>query len=329
MKRPAYIACFLLGAVSSLAVAASTQPASRPADATTALERVNSALALSRKDELLLSSMRDGTDPAEQNGFYRMMRIVAALPALSAEELRRLDSPAWANLLRDPGRYRGKPVRLTLRVYVVRELVAGKGLRANPYWPEGQAVYEVHATLEGSADEPIILYAPSPPANLGKPGETLPDGRMRYKAGPAYQAAGVYLQYYTDASTDGAKREYPVVLAWQFEPARTTGGSFFGPFAGNEGLYTWGGALVVLIAAVGLFVFVQRRLRRPSAAQRGCVFKNYKPLRGEDPEEKSEAEFVKRYVDPDLASAVEDFQNHRNDQKKNPHAKDVENEEIS
>ena len=319
MKRPAYIACFLFGAVSSLAVAASTQPASRPADATTAWERVNSALALSRKDELLLSSMRDGTDPAEQNGFYRMMRIVADLPALSAEELRRLDSPAWANLLREPGRYRGKPVRLALRVYVVRELVAGKGLRANPYWPEGRSIYEVHATLEGSADEPVILYAPAPPANLGPPGETLPDGRMRYKSGPAYQAAGVYLQYYNDASTDGAKREYPVVLAWQFDPAGA-GGSFLGLFTEKEQLYTWGAALLVLIAAVGMFVFVQRRLRRPSAARRGPVFKNYKPLRDEYPEEKSDAEFVKQYVDPDLAAAVEDYE------QEHPHATNANEE---
>lgn len=304
MKRQVYLVGVACCAVLNFAAADSTHPSSGPA--LSALQQMHTALALSPKDGLLVSSLNDGPDPLEQNAFYRMMRIVADIPPLSQSELRQLDAPAWANLLRDPNRYRGKPVRMKVRVYVVRKLTWGEGLRANPYWPAEKPLYELHATTDGSPDEPLLLYSAVEPTKLGEASETLDDGTERYKSGPAYEIAGVYLQYYTGKTQiDGAKRNYPVVSAWQIEPSKHDAGSFFGPFTMQEQLYTWGAALVVLIAAVGMFVFVQRRIRRPSAARQGVVFKKYKPLRDEEPEDKSEDD---EYVDPDLSSAVEEYQ---------------------
>jgi hypothetical protein len=307
MKRFVYCICLVVCASGNFARAVSTQPTGA------ALDRVRTALVLSPKDKLLASSLHDGTDPAEQNGFYRVMRIVSELPALSEEELRRFDSPAWANLLREPDRYRLQPIRWTLRVYVVRKRTVGKGLRANPYWPDDKPMYEIHATQEGSDDEPVILYAAAPPTDLPTPGETLADGRMRYKTGPTFLAAGVFLQWYTEASTDGAKRKYPVILAWQFEPIKGAFGSFFGPIPKKEQLYMWGASSLVLIVAVGMFLFVRRRLRRPTAAQRGVEFRKYQPLRDEEPAEtKVEND---EFVDPDLSAAVEGYQRDHTDKK--------------
>ncbi|MBN1554286.1 MAG: hypothetical protein JXA11_06045 [Phycisphaerae bacterium] len=282
---------------------------SRPAGA---LEDVYSSLQLSDKDKLLLSSVRDGTDPVEQNGFYRMMRIVGRLPKLSGEELRRLDAPAWANLLRQPERYRLHPIRLTVRVYVVRELILGKGWRANPYWPDEEPIYELHGTIEGSPDEPLMLYTARKPEKLGPISETLPDKRVRYKNAPPHEVACVYLQSYTETSTDGQKRKYPVLLAWQMNPTKASG-SLFGTFTSRDQYLAWGAGFLVLVAAAAVFVFVQRRVKRPTAAQRGPVFKKYKPLRDEESAgvESEDDEFV----DPDLAMAVEEYQ------KDHPHAK--------
>ncbi len=61
-------------------------------------------------------------------------------------------------------------------------------------------------------------------------------------------------------------------------------------------------------AAAGVFVFVQRRLKRPTAAQRGVVFKNYKSLREKEPDDTEN----ENYVDPELAAAVEPLSKDKN-----------------
>ncbi|MBN1942128.1 MAG: hypothetical protein JW849_02430 [Phycisphaerae bacterium] len=296
MKTPAYFACLCLFAAPNFCAAASTQPSP------TAPQRVHETLTFSPKDKLLLSALRDDINPAEQNGFYRLMQIVSDLPALSAGELHQLDNPAWANLLRQPERYRLQPIRLALRVYVVRELTVGRGLRANPYWPAGKPVYELHATILDSPDEPLILYAPQRPAKLGPPSETLPDGRVRYKSAPPYQAAGVFLQYYTE--TDGANRNYPVVLAWQLTPEASSLGLLFGTFSQREHWFAWGSILAAILIAAGVFLYLHRRLRRPPAARSGPTFRNYRPLRDEEQAEDHEPD---EPVDPDLSEAVKEY----------------------
>lgn len=279
-----------------------TAPASAPA---TNLDFVRSALRLSPRDALLLSAQRDGIDPAEQNGFYRLMRIVSDLPPLTAEEQRQLDSPAWANLVRRPKQYRLEPIRLTVRIYVVRRLTTGRGLHSNPYWPDGKPVYELHAVVDTAPEEPLLLYAPRPPEDLGPPAETLPDGRVRYSSAPPYQIAAVYLQSYAEVSVQSAqagkreKRDYPVLLVWQIEPVRNR----LGVWSGLTGQTFWsGGILIALPAAAAGYFLLRQRMRRP-AAPADRMFRHYRPLR----EETREGEKKEEPVDPDLAEAVERY----------------------
>jgi hypothetical protein len=266
-------------------------PASQRALVGSPLEKVHAALELSPKEQMVLSTLRDGTETTEHNAFYLMMAKVADLPSLTSAEIRGLDAPAVANLLRRPGHYRCQPRR---------------GLTASPYWPQDRPIYRVYGTFVGG-EEPVIVYCPAVPPDLPKPSAVDRDGEMQFKNGPQYDVTGVFFQTIRcfdrprDDQTTPQMRDYPVILAWRVSPAR---GAMDVASGRQAAIYLGGVILLAILCGGALFVFLQKRIAR-GRTKGQPTFGGYRPLR-DVLEEQTERPAGPEPVDPDLAAAAEE-----------------------
>jgi hypothetical protein len=254
-----------------------------------------------------LESVRDGTPTVNENAFYLMMARTADLPELVEEQFSRLDAVAYTNLLRNPDRYRYQPLRMTVRVYEVRRLtVADRQIAPNPYWSIDREMWLINAVAQADspgreADQPIRIFAARPPRNLPDPSSTAGEVR-KFAGGPAYTVAAVFFKFIRTPDRgaeqrDPRERNYPVLLAWQFEKPTVQP---------PDKPWEIPALLTVLgLAAIFGFIVLKKHIRRQKSQNVGWAHR-YNPLK-EPREDEDEFEMEDGPVDEELKSAAEAY----------------------
>ena len=275
-----------------------------------AMDQLDAALTFTPREKTLLSSIRDKTESAEENTFYFLMAHSLKLPPLDPKDMRQLDTPARASLLRHPEAYRLRPMRLNLMITGVRKLsVATRTLTINPYWPAAMPIYAVFgydASLRGAkpeqrAAEPIIVFTATLPPEL-PPGKGSIDTGIDYKYNyPEYEVACLFykLTEQTDRGTPDIAsqlRVYPNLIAWQMRRVTTEE-----PLPTSLKIFL--AAVLALIVTAGVVVIILRkRVKKARGAENHPLFGNYQPLR-----EESDEPSAPEPVDPELSAAAEEY----------------------
>jgi hypothetical protein len=242
-----------------MATAATARAGSDPA------ETIRRQLTLTDRHQRIVQAVQDHTDTVDENPFYLMMDLIAELPSVPDDQLPQFDAPAWSNLLREPDRYRFRPVRLRMRVYTVYTMTTQNGkISRSPYWPDEKPIYAIYGTnadapADRQNDQPIVVYSPDRPPDIGPPSDRNASGGDLYKAGPVYSLLGVFyklIETGDDASGGTARRTYPVVLAWQMDRQLSEQTSTLADkiLAGAIGLGVLGG--------VAVFILLKKRIRQ-------------------------------------------------------------------
>jgi len=295
------------------AEAPATQPASQPTEELSKVEIIERALKLTEAEaDLYAVDANRRTQLGHQASLTMFMRRIRDLPALADREIACLDMPAVSNLLRRPGRYAGRPIRLNVLVIRAWRWEPGPDFRPTIHWTAKDGPFWRYDCLNADAPsppEPVYVFSPlEPNVVLGKPDRIGDDGEWRYENNPQVEMAGVFYKVYSGKSVSGIPRDYPVVLAWQIRTGdKTAGGGVFTDPMRNLMM------VVVMILAIG-FLFLMRarqmrRLRAESKEPPGYRSPASRPQPQRDRPVKPEDE-----VDPDLKAAAEQYLQQRDEQ---------------
>ena len=259
---------------------------------------------LTDKEATALAAVRDRVTQLDETAFYLMIRKADTLGRIQPQDLDAVDRPAPINLLHDPARYRGRPVRLALRVHRVQKLAGRNALTPSPYWAADRPVWRldcVNPAADIPAEEPLVVFTPFEPAKLPPPDKVLDDDEHLYfeQTNVRAEAAGFFYKVWKHEDLQEKVRMYPVMIAWSVEPAAPAGGAPARQRTPAETLVIL--AVVPLIVLLAAFLIVKRYARRrsePSARE-------YRPIRREPlpapPEEP-------RDVDPELQRVAQEYQ---------------------
>ncbi len=294
----AIVFCCVSGALADGAETASSKTQLNP------LKNIRAELKLNERDKSILGNITDGSESVEDIGFYMLMGKIAKFPQLSVGQSKDFDIPAYGNLLRQPGRYRLEPVRLTVRIVQIEKLTVGDGkISSNPYWSSDKPIWAIFgppADSEAPETQPMIVYCTTRPSDLPQPKKILPNGREEFSGKILYTINGVFYKYIETMAADGkGTRKYPVLLAWQSRPAESKIFDVKNSVWANQVL-----AGVVLLATVlALAVFVYIRKKTKPARQR--LAEPNQKFSGQTHSANDDEDFVE--VDPELAAAAEQY----------------------
>jgi hypothetical protein len=272
-------------------------------------------LAITDMEWTVLDAVRDNVRQIDETGLYVGLGIAARAAGnvqLDRTEWQQLDRPAYVSLLAEPKRWRGRPMQATASIFRVTKLMSGDGLNYSEFWPKDHPVWRMDGVISEDGvrrdDQPIMIFSVVNPAELlpqGEPGA----GEMetKYKKGPQVRVAAVFYKDLTDNDTDGAVRQYPVVMAWQF--SRGEGLFARSPEAPSGLLTTLAPVVILLTVLAGGFYLLRRRMTqmRHGESRQGP---RYQPLRRPaTPAGVSDApaDPADGYVDPDLAAALDQY----------------------
>ena len=272
---------------SPVATAAATHPtsttaaASQPVPPLTGvrerLAAINDALELPPQEADAYAVAIDRKTQLNDLALTMLMRRIATLPTLLAQDLKSLDQPSIASLLSSPQRYYGRPVRM--RVYVLRviKLTPGDDFAPTRYWGRDDGIIWrwdcVNADAERPADEPMmILTAIEPNTVLGVPNKVDDRGHRIYSPAKPLDIAGVFYKLYTTTNEVDTLQDYPVLLAWQVVGGRGSSG-------GPEPFISQTDAVVIAIGIIAIFVVFAafKRVREKHATASSPLSRSVRP----------------------------------------------------
>jgi len=243
--------------------------------ATHAADSFQQALRLTDRQDRLLMDIGDRVEQLDEAAFYAMLAKAAEIGQIPDQPLEVLDRPSLGSLLAEPRRYRGRPVRLSVRVARIERLTAADGLTANPYWPADRPVWKLGCLGASGgiySDTALLVFAAAEPASLGEPDEFTPRQERIYHPSRDVEVAGFFYKVRTCTSEDGKVRDFPVILAWRVDRAGQRSVLPGAPAGARDTFF-----LVLAALLVGYF-FARRWAGRKGQADRPY---RYRPLRRE------------------------------------------------
>ncbi len=266
------------------------------------LELIDATLSLTSKEEqtLALAGGASGADVTAEPAFRLLAEKAAALPELTGREAGSLlDAPSYLNLLRHPERYRGRPIRLRVRMFAASDVVLDDGL-ADPAPTSPSTLTMLDCFVCDAGEAPIIVYSLAEKAEIGKP-DRLEDGQAIYDQGLQFELAGVFYRVVSGRDRNDRPREWPVVLAWQMHalPGEKDGSIIIQLF------------LLAIMLLIG-YLIVRRSVRRIIAQEEAPAYRRrrHTPVKTEpsaapmspqadvDPRLKAEVEAERERTDP-------------------------------
>jgi len=269
-------------------------------------------LAWTETEKTILQAVRDRTSALDEEGLYVALRRAYSLPPVQEEQWNALDRPAYGNLLNQPDRYRGLPLRMNVYISTVQRISTNNGLSASRWWPAGRAVWQImalHADAEAPASEPLILYSTSKPDLPREPSEVDSRGRMVYSPPRKAEVAGLFYKVHAGHEIGtGEARMYPVLVCWQ---VGIRGG---GPADGGLHALAAGALVLVLVVALGAAtLMLMRRVRRLRRTGSDARRSNYRPLRDLSAQVQRTHVDENEAVDPALADAARAHRSRKHD----------------
>jgi len=273
-----------------------------------AVEALRHALELGQTEKTALGDVTDGSTQWREPAFYLLLRRISELPSLASEDMHSLDAPAYRSLLREPQRYRARPMRRRVRIYRVLKMMPGRrrvDLGYSSAWPKDRPVWQIYcagADAPDPADEPMVVFSTVEPVGLGQPGKVTTQGEQMFPRGPELGIACVFYKVLRDAERNsGHRRDYPLLLAWQMFPCGNS-------LHDAEAPRIWIIAASIGALGVGYFFLRRhvRRFRRPAPA--GARASRPADAGPEDDVGRADAP-----VDPQLKEAAEQYRQERRD----------------
>ena len=209
----------------SLADATAVDPNSRPGESkvekTPPIAFVE-ALELTDEEQLILSAVRDRSVYLDETAFYLLLNKAARIVERTDQRAGAIDHPAVENLLRYPQRYRGRPIRVKVRVYRVEKLTVGRDLSPSSYWAADRPIWKLSSQIP-SPDDPagglVLAFSTVEPTALGNADRITESGDRIYRNGRDVWFSGFSYKVWKRADTQGIPRNYPVMVLWAVDPA--------------------------------------------------------------------------------------------------------------
>ena len=273
-----------------------------------AVEALRRALEAGQTEKTALGDVTDGSTQWREPAFYLLLRRVSELPSLASQDMHSLDAPAYRSLLREPQRYRARPMRRRVRIYRVLKMMPGRrrtDLGYSSAWPKDRPIWQIYcagADAPDPADEPMVVFSTVEPAGLGQPGKVTTQGEQMFSRGPEMEIACVFYKVLRDTErSSGHRRDYPLLLAWQVFP-RSKG------LGGAASPRIWVIAASIGALGVGYFFLRRhvRRFRRPAPAGARASRPVVAGPEGDDDQAADN-------VDPLLKEAAEQYRQERRD----------------
>ena len=252
----------------------------------TRAKTVEDALAYSDKEKIALVDVNDGDGQLDTSALYIMLRHAEMLPA-GNKTLEEAERPNPKDFWREPKRYRGRLVRVSVRY----------GGRVEPWWGR-RNVWMVDVLVESEKTKPptyermLVVMGHKPP-------EKLLDRQRLELVGIFYKL--VRLSEEAETGDPNKKNDYPVIVA----------SALFTPQSGRHG-FPW--LATPMIIAVMVLLFVYMRLRRSVSLRHAADRREYKPMRSEDSTAGARAEPIEE-VDEELRKQVEAYRTSKKDQR--------------
>jgi hypothetical protein len=285
------------------------------------------------------------------SALYMLLAKAATFAPLTDEQWASLDQVAYANLVSQPQRYTGQPIRLQLRVQLLQKLTAGSDeMGAALNWRQGTPAwridaFEAQAMVRGET-LPVRLFCVQDPMEvLGKPlfedGEESVygaegKGLSRSKPGTLVEVAGLFFKTWetelresdtirTEVAEDGTITmspdlgQVPFLIVWDMRRIR---GERVGQ--GNSNGMPRAIFIVTLLVMLLVMFYLLKKAVRQRRRGDGLATKigrgEYRPLRDieadDDPDVERDEE--EEAVDPDLAAAADAYRRER--EQENPDA---------
>ena len=221
-------------------------------------ETVEDALAYSKDEKIILKDVRDGGGQLDSSALYVLLRRSQMLPE-GDKTLDEAERPNPKNLWREPGRYRGRLVRLKV-LYAGRVTPWTENVTPGRWWGR-RNVWMVDVLVEVEKTKPpermLVVMGHEPPKNL-KNRQPLELVGLFYKLAQLREDA--------EKGDPNVKNEYPVIVASSLLPPRS-----------DESDFRWGSIVMIMVVMVMLFVFM--RLKRRVSRQRAAGMREYHPAR--------------------------------------------------
>ena len=258
----------------------------------TRAQTVEGALAYSDDEKIILDDVGDGDGQWSTPALYIMLRRAEMLPS-GDKTLEEAERPNPKDFWREPGRYRGRLVRVDVR-YGGRVTPWTENITPTRWWGR-RNVWLVDVLVEAEKTKPptyermLVVMGHEPPKKL-LDRQRLELVGIFYKLAKLREDAG--------EGDPNKKNDYPVIVA----------GALFPPRSGEDS-FQWGSVLMILAVMVMLFVFM--RLRRSVSRRRAADRREYKPVRPEDSAAAGAKAGPVEEVDEELRRQVESYRAER------------------
>jgi len=304
--------CLWAFALPAPAIARANTPATQTRPAAFA-----DALKLTDKEAVALSAVRDRVGQLDETAFKMLLSKAAEIAKIEHQDLRIIDRPAPVNLLRHPERYRGWPVRLTLRAHKVHRLVGSRDISASAYWPADRPLWQLGCVDPESGfpgDEPLVVFSPVEPTVLGEPDKTVGENERLYYARRDARVivTGYFYKVWRQRDADGNVRNYPIIVAWRFDNPTAKNAIPQTKTAPERRIYVM---IVVLLILLMGYLLARRFSRRRAGLKRSP---EYQPMRfdikmPEEDEPTESEDGAGPSVDPLLRRAAQEYQTKKED----------------
>ena len=310
MHRKAWLGVFMVFLLAVDAAAAPTgtastmTSASRPGPLPPA-RTIDEGLVLQADEQAILAAVRDRSQQLDEQALFVLLRRSAAMPHLTEEQFDSLARIPAGRLLAEPAKFRCEPMRLRLKVFMMKQWTPGREIGTSPYWPADRPVWFLTGfdyTGDTPSQTPLaVLSIVDPSEALGKPERIGQAGESIYLPGRNLDLAGIFYKAWTDMSVGSQKNdepavltEYPVIIAWQIKPTP--------PLISDEAKLAVGIVLATMAVAAS-YLYLRRRNRPAGAKQLGIrrVAHAAQPAQAQHGEEEND-------IDPALKAAVEESQ---------------------
>ncbi|MBI5723587.1 MAG: hypothetical protein HZA50_06490 [Planctomycetes bacterium] len=300
-----------------------TSPATEPAEPLLTFEAIKQLNAVLEKasptaaERVMCSAITDRNPQIDDAIFYAMLARADKMPAVEAKYfacLNRLSTPA---VLLEPEKYRMAPTRLSILVFAVQRLTRGRGQLSKSWAGPNRSEEPVWLILALNAEcvypyeEPLRIYSTKDPRPLLGVGaeenyDKINDVYQYKTPGIRLEMAGLF--YKLSREEDKANRsvrDYPVFIAWQFVDPSEIGRTKVDTSPG-----TWGVLLFFLVVGLGIafFVFMKSVKRGKDAEPMILLMKKKREQEARERMMTGEHQ----PVDPDLQSALEEFEKNKN-----------------
>jgi hypothetical protein len=251
------------------AYAQTTSSVASPPPATSLAE----GIAFTGDENIILSAVRDHSQQLDEQGLFVLLSQAAELPQLSRLDFDKLAQAEISQLLGTPEVFRGRPMRLRLRVFQAEKWTPGMEIGKSPRWASGKPVWYLTGLASVGDAQPglpvIVLSAVDPSPVLGRPDRMGGGGEMLYPSGRSIELAGLFYKVFAGLSIDqqrasslsqpAAMSEYPVIVCWQIMPPE--------PVISEESKEI-AGIVIAGLALLAGYIYVRRRVGTMRRASR-------------------------------------------------------------